>query len=134
MRMFTFNRSLVDEALVLLNLPFDALLFSPFPLHSVRLNSTLPPFVSSPKMFAFEKESLEPLVSPVTLRASLFVASPGATLSFAWGNTRPNDTCLQSFQGPGAMTPLTYTYDNHCKIGNTSRFTVITIDSIQSVE
>ncbi|GFR33301.1 hypothetical protein TNCT_277091 [Trichonephila clavata] len=80
MRMFTFNRSLVDEALVLLNLSFDALLFSLFPLHSVRLTSTLPPFVPSPKLFAFEKESLEPLVSPVTLRASLFVASPGAAL------------------------------------------------------
>ncbi|GFQ77906.1 hypothetical protein TNCT_339711 [Trichonephila clavata] len=115
---------------MLLSLPFDSLLFSPFPLHSFRLNSSLPP--SSKRCFHLKKESLETFLSPMILLASLCVASPGTAQAFAWG--RPDGPSLPSFQSPGAMTPLPFTYGNHCKIGNASRFTVITIGSIQSVE
>ncbi|GFT40838.1 hypothetical protein TNCV_4619831 [Trichonephila clavipes] len=47
-----------------------------------------------------------------------------------WGN----DTMLRYFQGPGVIATKPLAYGNNCKSSFNSRFTVLAIDSIQSVE
>ncbi|GFQ88521.1 hypothetical protein TNCT_117711 [Trichonephila clavata] len=74
-----------------------------FPLHSFRLNSSLPP--SPKRCFHLKKESLETFLSPMILLTSLCVASPGTAQPFAWTSKRHMPA---EFQGPGAMTPLPF--------------------------